>query len=287
MPLAVNPPFDQLGRINAIVGGRAREHAVRSFSGPLSIKSVIRGTAVWTTGSGRFELTPGQALIIGDGEEYSMEVDSLHPVETFCIFFRDGYVEDAARSLITDSATLLDACCDAPVPFVEPLSFDIRTFAALNAVRSEPEEESLSALALVLARTNIDRVRRVFQLTPRRLSTRHELARRVAMATAYMHGHLGQAISLEDIASAACLSPFHFHRVFREVHGQTPHGYLAGLRFQRACALLRQTRRSVVEVAGDCGYESISTFTTWFTKRAGMSPMKFRKIEEAGLAARD
>ena len=287
MGLAVNPPLDQLGRINAIVGGQAREHAVRSFTGPLSIKSVVRGAAVWTTVSGRFELTPGQALVIGHGEEYSLEVDSLHPVETFCIFFRDGYVEDAARSLITDSATLLDRWSDAPGPFVEPLSFDVRTFAALDAVRSVPGEDSLSSLALLLARTNIDQVRRVSRLTPRRMSTRHELARRVAVATAYMHGHLGQALSLEDIASAACLSPFHFHRVFREVHGETPHQYLAGLRFQRACALLRQTGRSVVDIAVDCGYDSVSTFTTWFTHRAGLSPMKFRKIEEAGLAARD
>jgi hypothetical protein len=78
----LNPPAALLGRVNAIVGGRARRYEVTVFTGPLSVKAVISGTAVWETRDGRYELGPSGCLVLHEGEEYSIEVDALQPVET-------------------------------------------------------------------------------------------------------------------------------------------------------------------------------------------------------------
>ena len=121
----VNPEPSALGRVNAIVGGRALRYDVRGFASPLSVKAVIRGTATWTTAMGRFELGPSGCLILNDDEEYSIEIDSLQPVETFCVFFRRGFVDDAHRSAITGSAKLLDDASPPPqVEFAERMQFD-------------------------------------------------------------------------------------------------------------------------------------------------------------------
>jgi hypothetical protein len=81
----INPPAALLGHANAIVGGRSRRYAVAGFVGPLSIKAVISGTATGETRDGRYPLGPSGCLVLHEGDEYSIEVDALHPVETFCI----------------------------------------------------------------------------------------------------------------------------------------------------------------------------------------------------------
>src|SRR5687768_14874226 len=96
--LLLNPPPGSLGRANVLLAARARRHEVHRFAGPLSIKSVVDGAATWETRAGRFELVPGAALVLNDGEEYSICVDALQPVETFCVFFARGFVEDAFRA---------------------------------------------------------------------------------------------------------------------------------------------------------------------------------------------
>ena len=66
--MRVNPPARELGSVNAIVAGRARRYEVKNFRGPLSLKSVLSGSAVWETSSGRFEVLPGSVLVLNDGE---------------------------------------------------------------------------------------------------------------------------------------------------------------------------------------------------------------------------
>src|SRR5262245_29385001 len=106
--VAINPPAHVFGRKNAILNARGTRHHESEFAGPLSIKSVVRGSATWETRDGRYELMPGSVLLLNDGEEYSITVDALQPVETFCVFFERGFVEDAFRATITRSAELLD-----------------------------------------------------------------------------------------------------------------------------------------------------------------------------------
>jgi hypothetical protein len=76
-------------------------YRVRDFAGPLSIKSVRSGEALWETTCGRFPLRPGSYLVVNDGHPYSLTIESARPVETFCLFFRRGLVEDVRRALIS------------------------------------------------------------------------------------------------------------------------------------------------------------------------------------------
>src|SRR4029079_8876409 len=107
--VAVNPPAHVFGTVNAVLNARGTRHYESGFAGPLSVKAVIAGSAAWETSDGRFELVPGSVLLLNDGEEYTVTGDALQPVETFCLFFERGFVEDAFRATITSSATLLDA----------------------------------------------------------------------------------------------------------------------------------------------------------------------------------
>jgi AraC family transcriptional regulator len=276
--VAINPPAHQFGRVNAILNARGTRHHESEFTGPLSIKSVVRGSATWETRDGRYELVPGSVLLLNDGEEYSITVDALQPVETFCIFFERGFVEDAFRATTTRSAELLDAPDRvSAISFYERLHFGsplvdevMRVFGGV--MHTTPLSESFYALALQLVRTRGDVDARVAKLPSVRATTRDELARRLEIATSYLHANCTRGVTVAEAARAACLSPFHFHRLFTRFHGVTPHRYLNRLRLERARAQLRHSDCNVLDVAVDCGFESLGSFAALYKRTFGVTP---------------
>ncbi|MDQ3283597.1 MAG: AraC family transcriptional regulator [Acidobacteriota bacterium] len=282
----VNPAAVLLGTHNAVLTGRGVTRHTAHFTGPLSIKGVMAGSATWETAAGRYELVPGTVLLLNDGEEYTLTIDSLQPVETFNFFFERGFVEDAYRVTMSSSAALLDAPPPAPMRFAERLHFDVPLVAELQRAHArlkngEPLAESFYAAALQLAQTQADVSARIARLPALRSSTREELARRVGIATSFLHANLERRVTIAEAAREACLSPFHFHRLFTAFHDVTPHRYVTQLRLKRAQALLRTTTRDILDIALGCGFESLGSFTSLFTRTFGTPPARFRKNEEA------
>ncbi|HEX8142519.1 MAG TPA: helix-turn-helix domain-containing protein [Pyrinomonadaceae bacterium] len=100
--------------------------------------------------------------------------------------------------------------------------------------------------------------------------------RRIRRAVELMHAHMERVLPLEEIASAAYLSPFHFARLFKKLTGASPHAYLATLRVERAQTLLAETDLSIAEVSARVGYASSSHFTKAFRQSTGLTPSAFR-----------
>lgn len=87
---------------------------------------------------------------------------------------------------------------------------------------------------------------------------------------------LAQPLSLEVVAAAAGLSPFHFHRVFKAAMGETLAQFVKRLRLERALHLMTHApRRSLTDVALHCGFSSSSDFSRSFRQHFGQSPRKF------------
>ncbi len=84
--------------------------------------------------------------------------------------------------------------------------------------------------------------------------------------------------TLDSLAERACLSPFHFARVFRMVTGVPPNTFLTALRYERAKELLLDTDQSVTDICFEVGYESLGTFTTRFKQLVGLSPLELRQL---------
>ena len=82
--------------------------------------------------------------------------------------------------------------------------------------------------------------------------------------------------TLEDLAKVARISPYHFHRVYRAVTGETPFGTLRRLRIARAMMMLRDTKKSITEIAFDVGYDSSQAFSRSFRQLTGCSASEVR-----------
>ena len=83
-------------------------------------------------------------------------------------------------------------------------------------------------------------------------------------------------VLLEHAAREACLSEYHFHRLFRVSFGETPHEFLTRMRMDRAKQMLA-SERSVTEVCFEIGYESLGSFSSKFRARFGRSPVEFQR----------
>ena len=83
-------------------------------------------------------------------------------------------------------------------------------------------------------------------------------------------------VLLEQAAREACLSEFHFHRLFRATFGETPHEFLTRLRLDRAKQMLA-SESTVTEVCFEVGYESLGSFSTKFRAQFGRSPVEFQR----------
>jgi AraC family transcriptional regulator len=286
--LIVNPSASRLGIENAVLWGRGnREYHVQNFPGPLSIKAVLKGSAEWRAGKSRFEIDAASFLILNDKQPYSMTIDPGPPVETFCVFFERGFVEDAWQSSTSDDARLLDEPeRSAVLGFEERLRHkDGRIDRGLRRMRqiaaSGGDAESVFYdLALGLVDLRVELARELRRLPGARASTRQELHARVQKGKQAMDELLTDNLPLKNIARLAHLSPFHFHRAFSAVFGETPHAYRTRRRLERAARLLKETDVPVIDVCLDTGFESAGSFSTLFRRRYGASPSQFRRRSE-------
>jgi AraC family transcriptional regulator len=106
---------------------------------------------------------------------------------------------------------------------------------------------------------------------------RPEYDKRVNRVIDHIHGHLGEELSLGELADVAAFSPYHFHRVFKAITGETLFGFIQRVRIERAAtALVLRSRRSVLETALDHGFSSPAAFARAFRARFGMSATEWR-----------
>jgi len=99
----------------------------------------------------------------------------------------------------------------------------------------------------------------------------------------YIENHLHEEIGLEDVASKAALSPYHYHRVFRDEVGMTVVDYIRHRRMSLASTALRSTDTGILDISLACGFESQEAFTRAFRKMYGMPPGRFRKLFDLKL----
>jgi AraC family transcriptional regulator len=92
----------------------------------------------------------------------------------------------------------------------------------------------------------------------------------------YINEYLGQDIKLTDLAALVDMSQFHFSHRFKQAIGVSPYQYLLQQRVERAKQLLKQTERSIVDIALECGFSSHSHLSKQFRQLTGITPKAYR-----------
>jgi AraC family transcriptional regulator len=98
----------------------------------------------------------------------------------------------------------------------------------------------------------------------------------VFRAIEYIEQNLRYTICLDDIADAAYCSSYHFHRLFKQIVGDTPGNYIRKRRLTEAGRELKKTDKRILDIAIEHGFESQSAFSYAFRQYHKISPGFFR-----------
>lgn len=108
---------------------------------------------------------------------------------------------------------------------------------------------------------------------------------RINSVIIYIEKNIDKPLNLDDIACHANFSPFHFHRIFTTLEGETPAEFILRLRVEKVARLLQEQKNtSITEIAYSCGFSNYTSFNRAFKKHFGMTAQEFRKFEKAVFA---
>lgn len=294
MPAVWDPSFRQRfyarwGRESAVISARARRVEYPDYEQLLSIKAAIGGTEHYFVDGRRIAVDDDTFLILNAGRRYASRIDELSPMKTFSIFFRPRLAEEVLTTLGRPAEALLD---NPPGEVRSSVEFDERlrehdcsvtpvlTFIRQSLDAGEDDElwleEQLQLLLGRMLRAEHTHAQATELIPSARPATRRELHRRLGLATTFIHTFFREPIGLADMASAAHLSPFHFLRLFKKVHGVTPSTYLNRKRTLAAQRLIRQSAWTMIEIAEYVGFGSRTSLFRHLKAFGGVAPRELR-----------
>mgnify|MGYP001436910159 FL=1 len=111
--------------------------------------------------------------------------------------------------------------------------------------------------------------------------SRIEYISRINKVMEYIDKHYNEQINLDKLSEIAHFSPFHFHRIFSTLTGETPADFCLRIRTEKAAQQLKDApRKSISDIVFDCGFSSMALFARTFRKHFGISATAYRKIEQ-------
>src|SRR5262245_19639001 len=250
---------------------------------------MFNGNALYCADRAWFSVDEKGYLILNDRQPYEIHIESPTRVESFIVYFPRGWAEEVLGSLRSSPEESLDDPQRSPrcsARFFERFTpHDKLVSPVLTALRRAHKsgpvpdvwlEEKLRELLVRMLQAQDESLRQSNLLPARRAATRDELCHRVNRGRDFIHARFDSALTLEQIASAASVSPFHFLRGFKALFGITPHQYLSACRVERAKFLLERTELPVTEICFAVGFESLGSFSSWFARITSSSPRAWR-----------
>ena len=243
---------------NCIVCGTGRNAEYTPFRQRLSIKVARGGRERYFIDGRSIAVDDDCFLILNDNRIYGSRFESNVDIESFSIFFRPGIAEEVFGALGRHGrARARRRRGRAPAPGRirrDPATARLRRHAgaALHAVRRQcpasmtptGTRSSSSSCSSACFRITASSRSASQRLPALKSATQREIHRRLALAVDLVHSCYERDIGLAEMARAACLSKFHFLRLFTELHGLTPHAYLQRKRALAARAAAGAGRRS-------------------------------------------
>lgn len=244
---------------------RTNRMDVANHSGAFSLKLALAGEETYHFRKNDIRLTSTRLLFVNSGERYASSISCS--TTSMSVFFPDSEAAGALRTALgTHEQELDDSSSDAlEIPTVA-VRFGVDAATAISALmlsiaegdRVGAHQHSLDLLTSAAREARRDAPWPAPTLALKR-NTRDELIRRVLRAKELLEDTGGACCDLDALSSAACLSKFHFLRVFRDVYGETPAAFARRLRLQAAGAMI-QRGEPVVSAMKQAGFTHRKSF---------------------------
>lgn len=259
------------------------------IKGPFSFFLNLRGDSKCTVDHQTTHINEEHYFVSNRAQFYTLQIEES--ADTFNIHFGDVFSESVLNALITPTDHILSNGTEnrrTPFAFFNQLH---RRDAAFNnlvaAIRQSYTEEGFNRLLfeeqltallsyhLLQHRHILDTIHRLPSL---RQTTRIELYKRLSRARDLLHSCFTADLSLDQLSTEACLSKYHFLRLFRQAYGLSPHQYLQQLRLEKAQSVLTTSNMPITDLSDLLGFANSQSFSRLFLQRTGHSPSQYRAL---------
>jgi AraC family transcriptional regulator len=288
--------YARWGNENSIILARSRRIEFPLFAQRLSIKVAAGGRERYllTHPAREVDVDDDSFLILNDGHVYGSLIAQEREIESFSIFFRPGFADEVRRGIDTPVERALDGAAAGRAgatgfwEFLQP--HDARITPVLKFIRAhvrrgveDPHwyEEQLYFLLQRMLENQAREHRRMADIPALKIATRTEIYRRVMLAANYIQSCFDEDVSLDRLAAEACLSKFHFLRLFRQATGLTPYAFVLRKRALVASRLIASTGMSFDEIALQVGFASRSSLFRQMRRWLRQSPRELRGARRA------
>jgi AraC family transcriptional regulator len=267
---------------------KTRRHSFAEIVTPLTVKFALFGTVNYKTPHGEYKVNSNY-LIINEGQLSSGFVDSDSAVEVISVFFDSSFASEVLGNLTAPEDKLIlnpQVKNSQPIQFFEKLySIDnlvlpviMKMKIASNVKFDDPvwwEEQFYELLEkMILVHRNVYKT--VEKLPPVKLATKTDLYKKISRAKEYIDANFTEPLTLEGISGEACISRYHFLRLFKDIFRETPYQYITTMRMRKAVVLLTSSEMPVTQICNEIGFDSLSSFSWLFKQKLGLSPDAFR-----------
>ncbi|MCF2908563.1 AraC family transcriptional regulator [Pseudoalteromonas sp. DL2-H2.2] len=114
-----------------------------------------------------------------------------------------------------------------------------------------------------------------------RATTLNYYQQRLLRVIDYMYDHVDQDLDVNTLADVACMSCYHFHRIFREFMGETVNATVRRMRLLKAASYLVRSTLTQQQIARRVNYGSVEAFNRAFSRHYGMTPNQFRQQQQS------
>lgn len=215
------------------------------------------------------ERGPGSLCLVPSGQPVSLIF--REEVECLSLFLEPQRLERTAADAFYPGRVELLEICDREDPLIQQIGL-----ALLREAESETPAGRLYTDSLIHT-LSLHLIRHYTNAGERMPAFNGGLSGwRLRRAQEFISENLEADLTLEEIAEAVGLSPFHFARAFKRSTGMTPQQYLWQQRIERARELLSDDELPIVEISARAGFKNQSHFTTLFRKFTAMTPKAYR-----------
>ena len=253
--------------------------ALPAHGGAFSLKVVLSGEEHYEIGNRRLTVRPGDFLFINEGESYASSIKKR--TESISIFAPSSEASPAIKSAVAKIHDVLDnPSGNGHEPEVGQILFrqSPHAISALNtlkkAIDSGDTLETRQQTQVLMAEALCD----LFQYSPPRTfekikkrSTRDELRSRIIRTKQAIDDTKGQFANLDDLASMACLSKYHYLRYFSSLYSISPAAYARRRRLEEAGHTISRIG-NVAIAARRAGYKDQRAFERAYRRILG-SPL--------------
>ncbi|GFE70229.1 helix-turn-helix domain-containing protein [Chroococcus sp. FPU101] len=242
------------------------EHTIYLSLAPRPVRLLIQGNKTYTGlyGKGHISLIPAQMSVFArwDDEDHYLQIR-----------IASRFLQSVARETLSINPDQLEL-----IPEFRTRDPQIEAIAML--LFSELKQDNVGSRLYTDSLANVLAVHllRQYAVSKSRLGIYEGglTERQLLQVLDYINQHLNQEIKLADLATLLGMSQYHFSHLFKQSIGIAPYQYLIHQRIERAKQLLKQTDRSIIDIALECGFNSHSHLTKQFRQLTGITPKAYR-----------